>query len=156
MNCVLIRACTDPEGGWGQGVPGLQIRVRNWKLFFLFLNQNICCGYSKEPSRWDDSFEHPKHMFNLIDKKIIAILHKLFLLNWPYGVRSPLPLKNHKNIGFLSIICPDLLKSQSYQASIQCWGIIGTPAKHHLKCVSLEGQWWPAHSNIWILPPLIN
>ena len=23
---------------------------RNRKLFFLFLNQNICCGYSKEPS----------------------------------------------------------------------------------------------------------
>ena len=26
---------------------GLQIRVRNFKIFFLFLNQNICCGYSK-------------------------------------------------------------------------------------------------------------
>ena len=31
--------------------PPDKIRVRNWKLFFLFLNQNICCGYSKEPSR---------------------------------------------------------------------------------------------------------
>ena len=30
---------------------GLQIRVGNWKLFFLFLDQNICCGYSKEPSQ---------------------------------------------------------------------------------------------------------
>ena len=29
-------------------LPGLQLRVRN--LFFLFLNQNICCGNSKEPS----------------------------------------------------------------------------------------------------------
>ena len=29
---------------------GLQINVRNWKLFFLFLNQNICCGYTKELS----------------------------------------------------------------------------------------------------------
>ena len=28
------------------------------------------------------------------------------------------PLKNHKNIGFPSNIDPDLLKSQSYQASI--------------------------------------
>ena len=46
-----------------------QIRVCNWKLFFLFLNQNICCEYSKEPSRWDSSFEHPKHMFKLMDKK---------------------------------------------------------------------------------------
>ena len=30
---------------------GPQIRVCNRKLFFLFLNQNICCGYSKEPSQ---------------------------------------------------------------------------------------------------------
>ena len=45
------------------------------KIIFLFLNQNICCGYSKEPSHGDGSFEHPKHMFKLMDKKIIAILH---------------------------------------------------------------------------------
>ena len=29
-------------------IAGLQIRVCTRKLFFLFLNQNICCGYSKE------------------------------------------------------------------------------------------------------------
>ena len=32
----------------------------SWNLFFLFLNQNICCGYSIEPSQWDGSFEHPE------------------------------------------------------------------------------------------------
>ena len=32
-------------------VAGLQIRVRIEKLFSLFLIQNICCGYSKEPSQ---------------------------------------------------------------------------------------------------------
>ena len=26
-----------------------QIRVRNRKLFLLFLNQNICCGYLNGP-----------------------------------------------------------------------------------------------------------
>ena len=30
---------------------GLKLRVRNENLIFLFLNQNICCGYSKEPSQ---------------------------------------------------------------------------------------------------------
>ena len=65
-------------------MPGLQISVHNWKLFCLFLNQNICCGYSKEPSRWDKSFEHPKHMFRLLGKKIIAILRSKILLNWTY------------------------------------------------------------------------
>ena len=28
-----------------------QIRVRTGEIVFLFLNQNICCGYSKEPSQ---------------------------------------------------------------------------------------------------------
>ena len=53
-----------------------------WKLFFLFLDQNICCGYSKEPSHWDGSFEHPKHMFKLMGKRIITIIcSKYFLIS---------------------------------------------------------------------------
>ena len=31
--------------------PGLWLKVRNENFIFLFLNQNICCGYSKEPSQ---------------------------------------------------------------------------------------------------------
>ena len=37
------------------------------------------------------------------------------------------PPKNHKNIGFLSNT--GLEKSQSHQSRIQCWAIIGPPAK---------------------------
>ena len=74
--------------------PGLQIRVHNWKLFFLFVNQNVCSGYSKELSRRDGSFEHPQQMFKLMDKKIIAIVCKLFLLNWPYEYLPIILLKN--------------------------------------------------------------
>ena len=48
--------------------------VRNKKIIFLFLNQNICCGYSKEPSQLDRSFKHPKHMLKLMGKKICTIL----------------------------------------------------------------------------------
>ena len=33
------------------GQTGLKLRVRNKNLIFLFLNQNICCGYSKELSQ---------------------------------------------------------------------------------------------------------
>ena len=39
-------------------------------------------------------------------------------------------------------------KSQSFQASIQCWANIGTPARRHLNGVSLVGRWWPAYSGI--------
>ena len=30
-------------------ISGLMLRVHNKNKIFLFLNQNICCGYSKEP-----------------------------------------------------------------------------------------------------------
>ena len=64
---------------------GLQIRMRNWKLFFLFLNQSICCGYSIELSQWDGSFEHPKRMFKLMGNEIIAILRWKTFFNWTYA-----------------------------------------------------------------------
>ena len=40
-----------------------------------------------QKNRLDETvlFEHPKHMFKLMDKKIIAILRRIFLLNWPYA-----------------------------------------------------------------------
>ena len=41
-------------------------------IIFLFLNQNICCGYSKEPSQ--RASQCPKHMLILMGKKIFAIL----------------------------------------------------------------------------------
>ena len=37
----------------------------------------------------DGSFEHPKHMFKLMVKKIIVILCKLFLLNWSFVLECP-------------------------------------------------------------------
>ena len=37
-------------------------------FFLLFFNQNICCGYSKEPSQCDALFEHPKHMLKIMGK----------------------------------------------------------------------------------------
>ena len=51
-------------------VPEFLLRVRNENLIFLFLNQNICCGYPNEPSQGDASIQHPKHMLKLMDKKI--------------------------------------------------------------------------------------
>ena len=56
------------------------------------------------------------------------------------GGAGGIPLKSRKNIGFLSITGPDPLKIRIYQASIQCWAIIGPPAKHHLNGVSLAGR----------------
>ena len=50
------------------------------------------------------------------------------------GVRTS-PLKNHKNIRFSSNTGPNPLENRSYEASIQCWAIIGLRAKRHLMAV---------------------
>ena len=49
-------------------------RQSNRKIIFLFLNQNICCGHSKELSQLDGSFEHPKHMLKVMGKNILTFL----------------------------------------------------------------------------------
>ena len=41
----------------------------NSKNTFHIFNQNIWFWYSKESSQWEDSFEHPKQMLNLMSKK---------------------------------------------------------------------------------------
>ena len=45
---------------------GLKLRVHTKKLIFLFLSQNTCCGYIKEPSQCDGSYKHPKHKLKLM------------------------------------------------------------------------------------------
>ena len=56
------------------------------------------------------------------------------------GGTGRIPLENHKNKGFLGNTGPDPEKSQSYQARIQCWAIIGPQVKHHFNGVSLAGR----------------
>ena len=48
--------------------------IRYSDLNFLFLSQNMCYAHSKDPSQWDGSFEHPKHMFDVWVRKKDAIL----------------------------------------------------------------------------------
>ena len=38
-------------------------------IFFLFLHENICCGYSLEPPRGGAANEYPQHMFPWKNKK---------------------------------------------------------------------------------------
>ena len=72
------------------------------------------------------------------------------------GGPDPLPLKNHKYLGFLSNTDQNPLEITKLPSQIQCWAIIATPAKRHLNGVSLAGQQLPAYSGVWILPPIIN
>ena len=54
-------------------------------IFFLFLDENICCGYSLEAPRRGASNEYPEHMFSLKNKKHISIFQMKkasYLLLW--------------------------------------------------------------------------
>ena len=53
---------------WSQ----LQIRGGIHIIFFLFLHEKICCGYSLEAPRRGASNEYPQHMFSLRNKKDIS------------------------------------------------------------------------------------
>ena len=54
---------------------GLKLRVCTKKLFFLFLNQSICCGNSKGTVSVRRFFLAPKTYVKLMSKKIFTILH---------------------------------------------------------------------------------
>ena len=75
--------CTLVDASEGRMLPlsAQAPRVCDFKFIFLFLNQNICCRYSKEPSQCNDSFEHPKQMLKLMNLKI----HK-FMLNFLFFI----------------------------------------------------------------------
>ena len=73
-----VLSCVWNGSSWRQGYKFLRHaanrppdKIAYGKL--LFLDQNICCGYSKEPSHCDGSCEHSKHMFKLMDKQIMTI-----------------------------------------------------------------------------------
>ena len=73
------------------------------KLTFLFLTQNICCGYSKEPSHWDGSSVHPKHMLKLMGKKIVKILNPKILFTLTYVCHRYLHWPKMKTLHFISL-----------------------------------------------------
>ena len=63
----------------------LQIREGIHIIFFLFLDENICCGYSLEVPRRGASNEYPQYMFSSRKKKDISIfwMKKVpYLLLW--------------------------------------------------------------------------
>ena len=83
---------------------GIKIGVCNQKLNFLFLNQNICCWHSKEPSQWDDSFKHPKPMLQLMNKKILTFLHLIFFHVDLWFTKLGMSLYTNQNILSSTII----------------------------------------------------
>ena len=53
---------------------GLQIRVRNWKLFSYCLTKTYVVGTQKNLLN-ETVFEQPKHMLKMMGKYLITFLH---------------------------------------------------------------------------------
>ena len=81
----------------------------------------------------------------------LHVLYHVWIQRGDRGPRHP-PLKNHKNIGLSCNTGLDPLKYRSCQASIQCWVIIGTPAKRHLMVFFAGGPMMVCLK--WYLDPL--
>ena len=104
----------DPEGDWGSGPPPPSQKKSKQIGFLTYTG----------PDPPNHKATKPAFIFGPLSTQ------RATPEGGGVGVRTP--LKNHKNIGFLSNTGPDPLKNNN-QASIQFCGIIGTPAKRHLK-----------------------
>ena len=125
-------------------MPGLKIRLRYQKLSFLFLNENICCGYSKEWSQWNGSFDYPKHMLQMMSKKLFIILHSTILFILTYEWPSPLTLnllcwnstRRSLSVSFLMSRSPICCSSCLY---VPCF------------CTSQYSTWNDFNSACWVI-----
>ena len=95
--------------------------LREWikKLNFLYLNQNICCGYSKEPSQWDGSFEQPKHMLICLLDLILyvpvnnlSVMSGWVFLGWTRTKLGLMCLAQGHNTATLVTLVPTALRSR--------------------------------------------
>ena len=60
-----------------------------WKIIFVISHpKHILWVLKRTVSIWDGSFEHSKHMFRWMGKKIITILRSLNFFNWIYVYMS--------------------------------------------------------------------
>ena len=65
--------------------------IRKILISFLFLHENICCGYSLEAPRRGASNEYHKHMFSWRNKKILCgyPLLSVAMINCPHHWLHP-------------------------------------------------------------------
>ena len=66
LETVLVNKSAQTNSKYHQSAQGPGIHLRVCDIFYVFLNQNICCGYSKEPTTMT--------MLKLMGKKISTII----------------------------------------------------------------------------------
>ena len=114
-------------------------------LWLPIVYSTLCSASSSKYMYYYVVYPHGRYCLLEFSNKPSALFRSVYVLQLTlimlymrgfrggHEVRTPSPLKNLKNIGFLSSWSGSPEKLQSYQASIQCSAIIGTPEKRHLK-----------------------
>ena len=124
-------------------------------IFFLFLNENICCGYSLEAPPQGASNDYPEHKFSWRNKKTIStfrltylrLFYKMFHFYWPqiyddpnrqllisFLYNLPIKMKREKN-RFLQI---EVFQFVDYKTSF--WSSV-TRGKSDWWSVITDRQW---------------
>ena len=96
-------------------IPVLQIRVRNVKVFLLFLNQNICCVCLNGPIKWDGSFEdYRTHFLNLLIRRHHNFYTMKDCFTWPVW-HTKMHFSAKCNSGLIAIHCFHIKHYLDYQ-----------------------------------------
>ena len=72
--CGIIKFYYLSTDKWSKSTCPTKIYLLKIVIFFLFLEENICCGYSLEVPQWGTSNKYPQHMFSLRNKKNIHLI----------------------------------------------------------------------------------
>ena len=152
----MLSSCADPEEGTGSGPPWKSLKYRVSVNYFYWPFQGgtsfvdhlcyfwLCFLYSREcliiVALWSPAGKELTSWLSFV--KLNCEFVTLPLVSWVkcgawlYRILIFAPF-----LIFLSNTGPyPLKKSQSYQASIQCWVIIGNLSKRHLNGVSLAAD----------------
>ena len=90
--------------------------IKKVLIIFLFLNENICCGYSLEAHRLGASNKYPQHMFLWRIKKNIYLIH-VSLLSWARLYLYPIRVfysRWHISVDSLTLVLLTKLKCHAH------------------------------------------
>ena len=110
------------------------IQIMRYIYFFLFLEENICFGYSLEVPLWGISNEYPQHMFSSrnkknfnfraskfwLDKWILTIIHGQVVKSY-----NSTPLSYYFSMLSYWLQRVQLLKTVSLQDKSQYYNVLG-------------------------------
>ena len=126
-------------------------------ISFLFLDENICCGYSLEAPRRGASNEYPQHMFSSRNKKNIMWIPSLICSYEAWLITNPCKVKKKANHHRQTERQMDNVKTQTQFAGVTIihdqlivfwtWAVLCLGLKHYGTRVALYFLFWGTFRN---------